>query len=61
MFPASYLLAGSTFEGPVAFVALLAVSLAFSGAFTVTDEVQNYLHLLSEAKRFDLNDLRLAM
>lgn len=58
---AEYLLAGSTLEGPVAVVALLTVVLAVFGALTVTDEVQNYLHLLSEAQRFNFNGLGLVM
>lgn len=58
---AEYLLAGSTLEGPVALVALLTVVLSFCGALAVADEVQNYLHLLSEAQWFDFNGLCLAM
>lgn len=58
---ASYLLAGSTLEGPVASAALFTFGLSFCSTLTVTDEVQNHLHLLSEAQGFDFNDLRLAM
>lgn len=42
-------------------MALLTVRFAFYRALTVADELQNYLHLLSEAQRFDFNDLRLAI
>lgn len=58
---AENLLAGSTLEGPVALVALLTVGLSFCGTLAVADEVQNYLHLLCEAQRFNFNGLRLAM
>lgn len=58
---AEYLLAGSTLEGPVALVALLTVGLSLCGALTVADEVQNYLHLLSEAQWFNFNGLGLAV
>lgn len=55
------LLAGSTLEGPIAFMALLAFGLSFFGTLTVADEVQNYLHLFSEAQRSDCKGLSFAM
>lgn len=58
---AEYLLAGSTLEGPVALVAFLTVGLSVCGALTVADEVQNNLHLLSEAQWFNFNRLGLAV
>lgn len=61
IFLAVFLLAGSTLEGSVAVVALLTVGFSFCGARTVADEVQNYLHLLSEAQWFHFNGLTLAM
>ena len=42
-------------------MALLAVGLALCGALTVADELQDHLHLLGEAQRFDLDGLRLAV
>lgn len=42
-------------------MALLAFGLSFFGTLTVTDEVQNYFHLFSEAQRSDFNGLILAM
>lgn len=55
--PASYLLAGSTLEGAVAFVALVTVLFSRCGALAVTDEVESYFHLFCEAQQFDFNDL----
>lgn len=42
-------------------MALLTIGFALCGALTVADEVQNHLHLLGEAQRFNFNDLRLAV
>lgn len=56
-----FLLASSTLEGPVAIMALDTVRLSFTGTLTVTNEVQNYFHLLREAQWFDFNGLTLAM
>lgn len=58
---AYYSLAGSTFEGTVALVALFTVGFSFCRTLAVADEVQNYLHLFGEAQRFNFNHLRFAM
>lgn len=54
-------LAGSTLKGPVSLEALLTFGLSRSGTVTITDEVQNNLHLLCEAQRFDLYGLRFCL
>lgn len=58
---AEFLLARSTLEGPVAVVAIRTVGHSFCGALAVADEVQDDLHLLSEAQRFNFNGLTLVM
>lgn len=45
----------------MALVTLCTIGLSFCGALTVTDEVKNDLHLLSEAQRSDLNHLGFVM
>lgn len=55
------LLACSTLKGPVAVVALVTVGLSVQGTPTVTDEVQNNLHLLCESQWFNFNGLTLSV
>jgi len=53
------LLAGSTLIGPIVAVwTFLDASLV---AFTLTDKVEDNLHLLSESQRLYLNDLSLGL
>ena len=49
------LLAGSTLKDPVSVVTFGTFRLSAGSARTVADEVQDELHLLGEAQRFDLN------
>lgn len=60
-FLAELLLARSTLEGPVAIVAVWTVGHSLCGTLAVADEVQDYLHLLSEAQRFNFNGLTLVV
>ena len=55
------LLAGSTLVGPVSKVAEVTVLDALLVALTLTDEVEDDLHLLCESQRLYLNGLRLAL
>lgn len=61
IFLAEFLLARSTLEGPVAIIAFRTVGHSLCGARAVADEVQDHLHLLSEAQRFNFNGLALVM
>lgn len=49
------LLAGSTLKDPVSIVTLGTFLLSVCSTRTVADEVQDDLHLLGEAQRFDRN------
>lgn len=55
-----FLLAGATLKGPIALVALFTLRLSTFRTLTVTNEVENHLHLLCEAQRFDFDGLTLA-
>lgn len=57
----SDLLAGSTFVGAVAMVAEVTVHDAVLVALTLTDEVEDDLHLLCESQGLYLDRLRLAL
>lgn len=57
----TFLLAGSTFVGPIARAADWTVLDAVLVALTLTDEFEDDLHLLCKSQGLDFNDLRLAL